>query len=338
MKKVKIDFLNFGEKFQKTDNMFYKILSERYEVEISDSPDYIIYYPFGIEHLKYDCVRIFWTAEQISPDFNVCDYALGYEYMNYGDRYQRHNLILNNYNMLKRLENRSINIAEVKKFKTKFCNFLYGNVNGSYRKEFFELLSKYKKVESCGRLLNNTGYYIGSSEEEKIEWQKNYKFSIAFENVSMPGYTTEKLLHGLVANTVPIYWGNPYVIQDFNKKAFINCNDYNTFDEVIERIIEIDNNDDMFYSMLLEQPLSGKSLNDRKLEVEKFIYHIFDQDLEEAYRRNRGFNCPGTRIFVPINYSIKALDFAFKNKYIGKREVIEVAKKIPRWLTSKREK
>lgn len=36
---------------------------------------------------------------------------------------------------------------------------------------------------------------------------RRYKFTIAFENQSYPGYVTEKIADALMAGTVPIYWG-----------------------------------------------------------------------------------------------------------------------------------
>ena len=40
-------------------------------------------------HLSYNCVKIFFTGESLVPDFNVCDYALGFDYIEFDDRYMR---------------------------------------------------------------------------------------------------------------------------------------------------------------------------------------------------------------------------------------------------------
>jgi hypothetical protein len=50
-------------------------------------------------------------------------------------------------------------------------------------------------------------------------------------------------MHALITDTIPIYWGNPLASLDFNPKAFINCHDYKSFDEVIELVKEIDSNE-----------------------------------------------------------------------------------------------
>lgn len=46
------------------------------------------YHPAGtIETAaKYDCIKIFFTGEEQSPDFNIADYAVGYDDIRFGDR------------------------------------------------------------------------------------------------------------------------------------------------------------------------------------------------------------------------------------------------------------
>ena len=56
---------------------------------LSNNPDYLFYSGFGYEHLKYNCIRIFFTGECITPDFNECDYAIGFDRLDFGDRYLR---------------------------------------------------------------------------------------------------------------------------------------------------------------------------------------------------------------------------------------------------------
>ena len=38
--------------------------------------------------------------------------------------------------------------------------------------------------------------------------------TIAFENSSFPGYTTEKIFEPMLEGSIPIYWGNPRVDED----------------------------------------------------------------------------------------------------------------------------
>ena len=56
---------------------FIRALSDKYEFVISDSPEYVISFDAIPDFLEYDCIRIQDTGENIRPDFNVCDYAIG---------------------------------------------------------------------------------------------------------------------------------------------------------------------------------------------------------------------------------------------------------------------
>ena len=82
---------------------------------------------------------------------------------------------------------------------------------------------------------NLIGRFEGDWRKSKVDFVKDYKFTIAFENTQYRGYTTEKILHPFVGRSVPIYWGNPLVEKDIN-----NCNGY---EQDIDKIIGIDLND-----------------------------------------------------------------------------------------------
>ncbi|WP_281650800.1 hypothetical protein [Helicobacter bilis] len=71
------------------NNFFIQILQKKYDVVYSDKPDFILYGPFGYEHLKYDCVRIFYTGENIRPDYNIADYSMDFDYIEFEDRHLR---------------------------------------------------------------------------------------------------------------------------------------------------------------------------------------------------------------------------------------------------------
>jgi hypothetical protein len=169
--------------------------------------------------------------------------------------------------------------------KRKFCNFIYSNdSNGEgavIRKQFCQDLSKYKKVDCPGKVLNNMqnaiNSRVGNFAQGKLDFQKDYKFTIAFENNLYEGYTTEKLSQAFVANTIPIYWGNPDVVKEFNPKAFINCNDYDNLDDVIKKVIELDNNDEEYLKMLKEPCMQPDYDFDKKKKLEDFLINIMEK-------------------------------------------------------------
>ena len=280
MKKIlKINFVDFYDGFNKKDNEFIQILSERFDVVISDDPDFVLYSGFGYEHLKYDCVRIFYTGECTVPNFNECDYAIGFDRMDFGDRYLRIPLF-----MLFQYKEDFLHLIDRKPFgddvlkeKAGFCSFVYSNCFAQdLRTQFFELLCQYKKVDSGGRYRNN----IGGAVKDKKTFQEKHKFAIAFENCSYNGYATEKLTEAFAAGTIPIYYGDPRIAEDFNEDAFINCHRYGSLEEVVERVKEIDNDDELYLKMLNTPPVK---IEYRSLR--QFLFHIFDQEPRDAYRR-----------------------------------------------------
>lgn len=100
--------------------------------------------------------------------------------------------------------------------KSRFCSFLYASSTAHPdRDRFFHLLNRYRRVDSGGDHLNNMGTRAAGPRlartwvRDAIEFRKPYKFSIAFENALHNGCTTEKLPSAFLADTVPIYRGNP---------------------------------------------------------------------------------------------------------------------------------
>lgn len=141
-------------------------------------------------------------------------------------------------------------------------------------------MSEYKKVDSGGRYRNN----IGGAISDKLEFQKKYKFAIAFENTTYDGYATEKLVEAFEAGVIPIYYGDPNISLDFNTHSFVNCHLYNNFDEVIDKVIEIDNDCEAYIEMKNQAPLKKEI---EKNELENYLFQIFEQDIECAYQRPR---------------------------------------------------
>jgi GR25 family glycosyltransferase involved in LPS biosynthesis len=116
------------------------------------------------------------------------------------------------------------------------------------RNNAFQWLSKYKRVDSAGRLMNNMGDALfaglggGGGELKKHEFLKDYKFCLAFENAEAAGYTTEKWLHAKVAGCIPIYWGDPKVERDFDMDGCIDARNIRTSSELIDLVKEVDTN------------------------------------------------------------------------------------------------
>jgi hypothetical protein len=130
--------------------------------------------------------------------------------------------------------------------REKFCAFVVTNPRQPMRNVAFQWLNQYKPVDSAGRLFNNVGSTIfaglggGGGELAKVEFYKKYRFVIAYENQSSPGYTTEKLLHAKAAGCVPIYWGDPKVERDFDTAGFIDARGVTTAGELIRLVKQVE--------------------------------------------------------------------------------------------------
>jgi len=288
MKTIRIKFVDFYEHFVPENFLFYKTLAEHYKIELSDTPDYLFFSVFGNEHLKFDCVKIFWTGENQTPDFNVCDYAVGFDYLNFDDRYLRFPLYYTYKEDYDLMLGKTYFQEDTLFSKTGFCSFVYSNNYASpERKEFFDLLSAYKLIASGGRYLNNTDGAV----VDKLAFQKGYKFAIAFENASYPGYATEKLVQAFAAQSIPIYWGDPKIAEQFNTGSFINCHDFASFTDVIKRVKQIDN-DDAAYLQMLQTPALVNAENEYEnamSALSAFLENIVEQPLRNAKRYNREY-------------------------------------------------
>lgn len=288
MKTIKINFIDFWSDFDAKKSLAYNILSKHYNVIISNNPDYIFFNYNSKNHFKYnDCIKIFFTGENIVPDFNICDYAIGFSNLIFSDRYIKMPLFLFYRDDIKRLKLKPKEIKCVPSEKTEFCSFVYSNSYASQKRiELFKEISKYKKINSGGKLLNNLE--DKKNVENKYEFQNKHKFSIACENSSYPNYLTEKLLQSFAANTIPIYWGDPYVKEVFNEKAFINVADYKTYEELLEKIKEIDTNDALYVKILNEKTFCDDNYIDKMYKkYEDFLLNIFNQDKNDAIRKNK---------------------------------------------------
>lgn len=286
MKELKVYFTDFWVGFTPKESFIYQFLSQYYKLVITPEPDYLFYSCMGDTHLRYsNCVRIFYTGENIVPDFNICDYALGFHHLQFEDRYLRFPLFLthkNCWNELDKMEKGKLITEDLT--QRKFCNFVYSRnrlQTDPLREYFYQKLSQYKPIDSGGRYLNN----IGGPIKDKLEFISQYKFTISFENSSLPGYTTEKIIDPMRVNSLPIYYGDPCTDTDFNPEAFIWVKDKQSVDDAISEIIHLDNNNDAYLHKLSEPWFSKENIRAYYSEnLYRFFQNIFEQPKEQAFR------------------------------------------------------
>ena len=85
-------------------------------------------------------------------------------------------------------------------------------------------------------------------------------------------------------------------MREFNPGSFINCHDFGLTEkgeqEIIAKIVEevkrLDQDDKAYMEMLRTPAFTAENDVDMQRELfKKFFFHIFDQNIESAYRRNR---------------------------------------------------
>ncbi|MCM1538314.1 MAG: glycosyltransferase family 10 [bacterium] len=297
MKKIRIAYIDFWPQFDPETFLFTRLLRKHYDVELNgENPDFIFCSNTGRRYLAYSCPRIYFTGEAVCPDFNVYDYAIGFDRITFGDRYLYYPLCLLDADMMEKALHKHELEDTFFMGKKGFCSYVVsadGGV-GNRRDDYFDVISTYRKVDSGGRHRNNLP--DGKPVPDKLEFQKRYKFSLTCENSSFKGYATEKLVDAFAAGTIPIYWGDPDIKELFNEKAFISCADYADDEELVHAIREIDKDEARYLSMVHEPALRPDSplhamMEDRYLET--FLVHIFGQDPKAALRRNSAFSRNG---------------------------------------------
>lgn len=291
-KNITARYLDFWTNFSLKKFDIHKIILEKYNVKllndsnskITDDPDFIIFSCFGSQHLEYNSVKLYLTLENTLPDYTECDYAIGLRIREGDNRYFKKPIDVNFYSEKKNIYN-IINFHGDNIKQKKFCAILVSNSACEVRNEFFERLSKYKKVDSGGNYQNNIGYTV----KDKTEFFRNYKFAIVFENAKNYGYASEKIYDAFYAGVIPIYWGDDSLVNHtFNNKSFIHIKDKSEFEEKIKYIIQIDQNDTLYNEIIHEKIILDDKKYDRDMiEFKKFIWNSVEQVFNKTRKREK---------------------------------------------------
>ncbi|WRE31403.1 fucosyltransferase [Helicobacter pylori] len=288
-------------------SVLYFILSQRYTITLHQNPnefsDLVFSNPLGSARkiLSYqNTKRVFYTGENEAPNFNLFDYAIGFDELDFNDRYLRMPLyyaylhykaeLVNDTTSPYKLQPDSLyalkkpshcfeknhpNLCTVVDGKTDhlkrgFASFVASNANAPMRNAFYEALNSIEPVTGGGSVRNTLGYKVGN----KSEFLSQYKFNLCFENSQGYGYVTEKILDAYFSHTIPIYWGSPSVAKDFNPKSFVNVHDFKNFDEAIDYIKYLHTHKNAYLDMLYENPLNtidGKAYFYQDLSFKKIL-------------------------------------------------------------------
>lgn len=156
----------------------------------------------------------------------------------------------------------------------KFCAFAVSSNSSRDRIRFFKMLSKYKKVDSYGRVMNNMGPEFIKHWVDNPKLFSQYKFVICFENSYVGDFITEKITNAMLSGAIPIYHGPKNTKEYFNTASFINLDDYGSYEKMVEKVIELDK-DDKKYNKFLKTPWFyenkiPKSIKEKEKELIEF--------------------------------------------------------------------
>ena len=298
MKTIKINVIGFFKNFNPLHNFLLDSVNDLFDFKLSDDPDFVLCGPFPpfFGYLKNDkAVRIFFSNENMCPDFNNFDYWIGHDDLIYGDRflffpvYLQHNTYYRKFNVHKCEPPEALAVINE---KTRFCDFIYGHdIYQGMRGKLLSWLSSYKRVDCAGSLYNNQadGFIANYHDlDTKIEFQRKCKFSLAIDSAPEPDFVTEKFYHSLQAQSIPIYYGTPTIAKYVNEKRIIDLHSFPNLDEALARIKQIDNDDKLYQSILCEEPFIEKDfVKHRFSALRDFLIHIFSQEPSCARRRPR---------------------------------------------------
>ena len=256
---IAIDFVDFWPGFDKIYNYLTDLLLRRYSLRICRDPDFSFFPASGR-------ATVGMAASKSSTPARTCGPTSAYATMPSpsttskrspaisGCRFTHGGTMPTGWS-----SGKTSMYGALAASKTRFCNFIYGNSDATRRLEFMNKLTAYKTVDCAGTLMNNIGSTVGVFE--KVDFLRDYKFTIAFENASFPGYTTEKIVHAMLADSLAIYWGNPLVHLDFNPASFVNVHDYELDEAAIDRIIALDQDEALYAQCLAEPFYPGNVIN-----------------------------------------------------------------------------
>ena len=224
--------------------------------------------------------------------------------------------------------------------KDNFCAYMY-SYDLEYRVELYNFISKYKKVDalgkSCSNIINDDRFVSTDKmtyNDIAVEKYSKYKFVLALENGISEGYITEKLINPIIAGSIPIYCGPNDVFNIINIKRIIYVYNFSNYQELLNYIIEVDNNETLYNSIISEKIFIGNLNWDN---YEDYLSNHLDISLgfkkknilisDEIYNINN-INCKNNlninfyiNNFNVFNYNNDTIK-RYLNDYINKDDII----------------
>jgi len=259
---LRISFSDMWEGFDPQDNFFLDLLratigSQKEVVGTAGTTGQLhIYGPFGTAHTSFKSPKVFFSGERVRPeDLQDPGTALFLTHsVTEDDRHVRFPLWLLFLDWFKTgSARRNPNGAPVDLATRPFANtkthlgsMVVSNPTCSERNRAFEAVgvawqgvAQQPLWRSGGAYKNNIGGPIsslygggGAGDMSKLAFLRDHTYNLCFENQLADGYVTEKLLHAKLAGCVPLYWGPPEALTDFDASGVVMCDASNIVETV----------------------------------------------------------------------------------------------------------
>ena len=188
----------------------------------------------------------------------LCD-TNKYDCVLFGER--NNNNIINLPLYISYLFSNKINFDNINKIDTvpkKDICVVISNPNGCKRNYILSKLEKYFAIDYLGRYKNKSNFILNApyNSDEFKQKISEYKFIISMENSREDTYITEKIILGLNAGIIPIYWGSKNIYDYFNKERILALleNDNIELDieinKLIQKINQIKNDDKLWLDIV----------------------------------------------------------------------------------------
>jgi hypothetical protein len=278
---LRLAFSDFWQGFEPSTWPPLRVLRRAFEVELDPAAEILVCGPYSLRHIRHGGTKVLWTHEPWDYNRGEYDFTVSFDPLNDPTHLRFPNFAA--HMIGDALEGRTWRRPnfDVWRRRPYFCNFIYANEAAAARNAFFRALSRRRHIMSPGRVYNNTMPIPGDRSVQdwrrrKLAYQSSFRFSIAFENVSRAGYTSEKLRDALCAGTIPIYWGNRDVGNDVDKTAFIDAADFDSFDELADHVCRVEADVNLASAYLATESFMLQPVDDWICDLTSFFERIAD--------------------------------------------------------------
>ncbi len=142
----------------------------------------------------------------------------------------------------------------------RFCALVAAHDKFGTRKRLCDILNQIQPVSCGGRLFHNDDSLVNDFSNDKETYLQNFMFNLCPENVSAPGYVTEKVFQSLAAGCIPIYYGSCGIAEeqiiDQSKIIIFNGNNDS---EVLEKVRNLYQNPEEYAKMFATPPIKPEA-------------------------------------------------------------------------------